>query len=75
MLRKVPAFYNRSVFDQRITAHALRRVSLQTRESELLPIEGPSDSGKSTMMNVLGQPASGEYDLNGSSTLYDLSRT
>jgi putative ABC transport system ATP-binding protein len=47
---------------------ALRGVSLQVEQGEILAIMGPSGSGKSSLMNILGcldQPTEGHYTLDG----------
>ena len=48
--------------------HALRGLSFEVSEGELLSIMGPSGSGKSTLMNIIGcldQSTSGQYWLSG----------
>lgn len=50
---------------------ALKDVSLSIEKGEMLAIMGPSDSGKSTLLNILGfmdRPSAGKYILNGKAT-------
>ena len=51
-----------------VTTEVVKGVSFRVEEKEFASIMGPSGTGKSTLMNILGamdKPTSGRYRLNG----------
>jgi putative ABC transport system ATP-binding protein len=51
-----------------VSVHAIRHITLEIAEGELVSVVGPSGSGKSTFMHILGcldRPSSGSYALGG----------
>ena len=56
---------NFQVGDQ--TVHALDNINLTINDGEYLSVMGPSESGKSTLLNLLGlldSPSAGSYLIN-----------
>ena len=64
-LDSINKWYNRAAVN---AVHALKDISLQVADNEVVCIKGPSGSGKSTLLSILGclfVPTSGNAIING----------
>ncbi|WP_413530962.1 ABC transporter permease [Rahnella inusitata] len=62
---------NRTFISGDMPVHVLKNISLEIKRGEMVAIVGPSGSGKSSLMNLLGcldQPSSGEIHVAGVET-------
>ena len=65
VLENVDKWYNRGALNE---VHAVRSVSLGIRENEVVCIKGPSGSGKSSLLGIIGclfSPTSGLATIDG----------